>query len=297
MSRVLILLCLSIGTLVKADILSVLSQRRENTLVDLIKLAGLESTLSGPGPFTVFAPTETAFRYFGTSNLNALKNDTAKLAEFLKYHVVSGAVMSSDLMVNEKMLDSVAGPKIRVNYYMYNKHLAVEGSRVTYKDIKASNGVIHLIDHVMQAPEGSMTDILASNPDFSTLKAAVDAAGLTAALQDGPYTLLAPTNAAFARLGNSTVQALLGNTELLKSILLYHVVHGTLYSTGMHSGSLHNLEETDSERIYASYAGRTVTIDGVSHAVKKDISATNGVIHSMDHVLIPSSLKTAVANL
>lgn len=74
-----------------------------------------------PGPFTIFAPSETAFRKLSSATLGSLKNDATKLAEILKYHVVSGSLTSSDLMVNEKMLESLAGQKIRVNYYMYNK--------------------------------------------------------------------------------------------------------------------------------------------------------------------------------
>ncbi|KAL4229894.1 hypothetical protein ACF0H5_010285 [Mactra antiquata] len=295
MLRVLILSLCAAATLAQSNILDVLNSRREHTLLDLIAAAGLNSTLAGPGPFTIFAPSEAAFRYYGSAKLNALKSDPTQLANFLKYHVVSGIVMSTDLMVNEKMLDSLAGTNIRVNYYMYNKHIAVEGARVTSSNIKASNGIIHIIDHVMEAPTGTIADIIASNSDFSTLKAAVDAAGLTSALQDGPYTMFAPNNAAFAALGDDKVNALLADPQLLKSILLYHVIHGTLYSTGMHSGNLHTLEQTDMERIIASYTStRPITIDGTAHSVTKDISATNGVIHVIDHVLIPSSLKSSV---
>lgn len=265
-------------------------------MLSLIQAAGLEQALSGDGPFTIFAPSETAFRRLGTSTLDALKNDPAKLAEILKYHVVPGIYSSGNLTVNEMMLDSLNQQKIRVNYYMYNKHIAVDGARVISANFKASNGIVHIIDHVMMPPNGTIADILASNPDLSTLKAAVDAAGLTSALADGPYTLFAPKNSAFDRLGNDTVQALLGNTDLLQSILLYHVVHGTLYSTGMHSGALHTLEAVDSERLVASFGGYQVSVDG-ARVTSKDISATNGVIHIIDHVLLPSSLKPAIANL
>ncbi|XP_045206843.2 transforming growth factor-beta-induced protein ig-h3-like [Mercenaria mercenaria] len=295
MAKILIFFACVAGAL-SATVVDVLKARREATLVSLIQLAGLETALSGEGPFTVFAPSETAFRRLGSSTLAALKSDPTKLAEILKYHVVSGIYDSSNLTVNEMMLDSLSQQKIRVNYYMYNKHIAVEGARVIGANYRASNGIVHIVDKVMMAPTGTIADILSTNSDLTTLKAAVDAAGLTSALTEGPYTLFAPTDAAFALLGNDTIQALLGETDLLQSILLYHVIHGTLYSTGMHSGALHTLEDVDRERLTASFGGYQVSVDG-ARVTQKDISATNGVIHVINHVLLPSSLKSAIANL
>merc|ERR1712179_274895 len=135
-----------------------------------------------------------------------------------------------------------------------------------------------------------------SSADLSTLVAAVNAAGIGSVLNDGPYTLLAPTNDAFAALGNDTVAKLIANPALLADILKYHVIPGTLYSSGMHSGSLHNLEIEDQERVYASFLGYTVSIDN-GRLTTKDISATNGVIHKINHVLVPYHKRDAVKML
>lgn len=124
-----------------------------NTLVTAVKAAGLASALQGPGPFTVFAPTDAAFAKLPPVTLDALLKDQAKLAAILKYHVVSGKVMAADVIksngakpttLNGAALDiQVKGGKVYVN-----------GAQVTMADVAASNGVIHVIDAVVLPPSG-----------------------------------------------------------------------------------------------------------------------------------------------
>ncbi|XP_061164293.1 transforming growth factor-beta-induced protein ig-h3-like [Saccostrea echinata] len=269
----------------------------ETILVDLIDAAGLTEALSQGGPFTIFAPDNHAFNLLGNDTLNSLKADPAKLADILKYHVVSGLYhVKPDLLVNELMLDSLKGDKLRVNYYYAARHaLTVEGARITYPDKMASNGIIHRIEKVLLPPVGNIVEVLTQDGSFNTLIAAAKAAGLVEALSDGPITLMAPTDAAFSRLGNDTVNKLLQNPQLLGDVLKYHILHGTLYSKGMHSGSFHTLEEADRLRIYQSFFGSVIV--GGHRVTKPDMSATNGVVHKLDYVLVPSSLSTQIKNL
>ncbi|XP_052792976.1 transforming growth factor-beta-induced protein ig-h3-like [Mya arenaria] len=282
----------------QTTVLDVLRRYHDTTLYSLIQTAGLDTALSGTGPFTVFAPSNTAFLRSHVS-LTSLKSDPAALAQLLKLHVVSGKLMLNDLKVNEKTLTALSGETIRVNYYMYYNRVTVDGAYINSPNHVASNGVVHMIDHLMLPPNGSIPDILASTPELSTLNAAIQAAGLGPALAEGPFTLFAPTNAAFNSLGNATVQALLADTELLKSILLYHVIHGTLYTRGMHSGSLNTLEAVDREHLLASSSSVSTGTPSVDRQriTKRDVSASNGVIHEISHVLIPASFRDAVSSL
>ena len=119
-----------------------------NTLVAAVKAAGLAETLQGPGPFTVFAPTDAAFAKLPAGTVDALLMDKEKLASILTYHVVSGKVVSADITrmhganpttVNGQKLDiAVRGGRVYVN-----------GAQVTTADVSASNGVIHVIDGVL----------------------------------------------------------------------------------------------------------------------------------------------------
>ncbi|OWF45719.1 transforming growth factor-beta-induced protein ig-h3-like [Mizuhopecten yessoensis] len=269
---------------------------REQTLVALIQQAGLTDVLATGGPFTIFAPDDSAFNRLPPSALAALKNDTNALAEILKYHVVSGTYKIADLKVNEMMIETLTGDQLRINDYLYKHRITIEGASITFADKICSNGVIHRVSQVLMPPKGSIVDVLQDDGHFNTLIAAAQAAGLVDALSDGPITLMAPEDSAFARLGNDTVSKLLANPDILAEILKYHVIHGSLYSAGMHSEYLNTLELHDRERLYASFSGYTVMVDG-ARVVQKDMSATNGVVHKIDHVLIPSSLKAKIAAL
>ena len=115
------------------------------TLVAAVKAAGLADTLSGKGPFTVFAPTDAAFAKLPAGTVDALLKDIPKLKAILTYHVVSGSVMAKD--VKTGMVPTVNGQSLDVKADA--KGVTVNGAKVTAVDVAASNGVIHVIDTVM----------------------------------------------------------------------------------------------------------------------------------------------------
>jgi len=117
-----------------------------NTLVTAVKAAGLVETLKGEGPFTVFAPTDAAFAKVPTETLNALLADKAALANVLTYHVVAGKVMAADV-VKLTSAETVQGQAVSIE--VKGGKVYVDGAQVVTTDIKASNGVIHVIDAVI----------------------------------------------------------------------------------------------------------------------------------------------------
>ena len=117
-----------------------------NTLVTAVKAAGLVETLTGEGPFTVFAPTDAAFAKVPTDTLNALLADSAALANVLTYHVVAGNVMAADVV---KLTSAVTVQGQAVSIAVKDGKVYVDGAQVVATDIKASNGVIHVIDAVI----------------------------------------------------------------------------------------------------------------------------------------------------
>jgi len=116
-----------------------------NTLVAAVKAAGLVETLSGKGPFTVFAPTDAAFAKLPPGTVDALLKDPPKLKAVLTYHVVPGAVMAKD--VKTGMVKTVNGQSL--NVVANASGVTVDGAKVTATDVAASNGVIHVIDTVV----------------------------------------------------------------------------------------------------------------------------------------------------
>lgn len=116
-----------------------------NTLVTAVKAAGLVDTLKGPGPFTVFAPTDEAFAKLPKGQLEALLQDKEKLAGILTYHVVSGEVMAAD--VKSGAVETVQGSSFMVK--AADGKVMIDNANVVKTDIAASNGVIHVIDSVI----------------------------------------------------------------------------------------------------------------------------------------------------
>ena len=155
-------------------------------------------------------------------------------------------------------------------------------------DIEASNGVIHVIDTVLIPQPEAQADIveLAVNDGrFTTLVAALEAAGLVETLQgEGPFTVFAPTDDAFASLPEGTVEALLGDIPALTNILLYHVVAGAVSSEQV--VTLDSAETVQGASLAISVDGGTVSI-GEATVLIADIEASNGIIHVIDSVLVP----------
>ncbi|XP_062592425.1 transforming growth factor-beta-induced protein ig-h3-like [Saccostrea cucullata] len=269
------------------NLVEVLQNDGETTLIALVQQAGLADALLG-GEFTIFAPTNAAFAKLPQATLDSLSKDTTALANILKYHVVKGSIHKADAS-NELQLETLAGTKIRFNIYSHNHVVTVEGSKITHFDLTASNGMVHVIDTVMMPPEGSIVDLVAGNSDLSTLLSKVQSAGLAGALQGDGLTVFAPTNAAFARLGSHVLDNLRRNPQLLKEILEYHVVPHTEYSAGLYNREYVRTLDThhDVIRLGVSSSG-SVTVNRNAHVTKADISATNGVVHIIDHVLIPA---------
>jgi transforming growth factor-beta-induced protein len=253
----------------------------------LAKFPDLVSTVSGSGQVTVFAPTNTAFENLldavGQSSLDDIPEEV--LRDILEYHVVSGATLSNELSNGE--VTTVGGEDITVST---TGGITLNGSAsVTTPDVRATNGVVHIIDEVLVPPSiqpivGTIVAPAYFNKNFSTLIAAVKGASpaiLTALLSSENKTLFAPTNDAFTAAGITT----LPNQETLDAVLKYHVIASEVTSSQITSGSSN--AETMNGKIYLSNNGNGVFINGTSKVVTTDIQASNGVVHVIDRTLMP----------
>merc|ERR1711872_308609 len=260
------------------------------TLVDFVVKAGLAETLSGPGPFTVFAPDNDAFA--------TLSGDTELLKKVLLFHVLSGNAMSKDV-TNDLSVASVEGTELRANVYLKSKYydgfVTINGKRVYKTDIVADNGVIHMVSDVIYPfPTGNIAEVVTGDERFSTLLAAVGAADLAETLATGgPFTVFAPTNDAFAKVPKDALDALLADKDALTKVLLRHVVPGTMFSKGI-TWTTHNTAGGAEEDMVATQVFKAGVIKVVSsvdgkrsgaRVVDADIIATNGVIHAIDTVI------------
>jgi transforming growth factor-beta-induced protein len=270
------------------------------TLAAALTAAGLVDTLKGAGPFTVFAPTDDAFAKLPAGTVeNLLKPENKKqLTEILTYHVVSGSVLAADV-VKLTSAKTVNGADVKIT--VKDGKVKVNDANVVTTDILASNGVIHVIDAVILPPAPAVVepaaapakpmdiiDTAVANGNFKTLAAALNAAGLIPTLKRrGPYTVYAPTDAAFAKLPAGTVENLLKpeNRKQLVAILTYHVTAGKKLDAktiAAHSG-VGTIQGTN---IKVTASGGKVMLNNAT-VVTPDVMATNGVIHVIDTVLLP----------
>ncbi|MBK6823397.1 MAG: fasciclin domain-containing protein [Saprospiraceae bacterium] len=254
-----------------------------NTLEAAIGAAGLAPTLQGAGPFTVFAPTDAAFAALPPGTVEALlKDPQGALTQILLYHVVGANALSSGL-TNGQFIKTINGKSVNV---LINKDgVFINNAKVTVADVLADNGVVHVLDAVL-LPPATVADVIVNSPIHNTLEAAAGAAGLVPTLQGaGPFTIFAPTDAAFAALPPGTVEALLKDPQgALTQILLYHAVGANALSTGLTNGQFIKTINGKSVNVLINKDGVFINNAKVTVA---DVLADNGVVHVLDAVLLP----------
>ena len=264
------------------------------TLAAALGAADLAGALKGDGPFTVFAPTDEAFAKLPAGTVESLlkPENKAKLQAILTHHVIGSQVPASKV-VTLSGATTLGGQ--RVDIKADGSGVTVDGATVVQTDIACDNGLIHVIDTVILPADKNLVETAAAAGTFDTLIAAAKAAGLAGALSGSDnLTVFAPTDDAFAKLPEGTVESLLKpeNKQQLVNILKYHVVSGRVYSeTAVTAGSAKTLE--------GSPVTITADADGArvneSNLIATDLDASNGVIHVIDTVLMPPA-KSAEAS-
>lgn len=258
------------------------------TLASLLQQAGLVDTLATGGPFTVFAPTDAAFAKVPKATLDALAADPAKLKAVLLYHVVPGRVTAADVV---KLTSAKTAEGRSLGIKVSNGSVFVDGAQVTTPDVVASNGVIHVIDSVlipqeaMPAAPKTIVQTAVAAGSFKTLASLLKKAGLVGTLQGkGPFTVFAPTDAAFAKVPKATLAALGKNKAQLRSVLLYHVVKGNVPAAKV--VKLRSAKTLNGKAVSIRVNGGNVLVGG-ARVTTADVKASNGVIHVVNKVLIP----------
>jgi uncharacterized surface protein with fasciclin (FAS1) repeats len=270
---------------------------RYSILSEALAAASLNATLSGSGPFTLFAPTDAAFGLLltelGLTKAQLLGN-LPLLTAVLTYHVLPARVLKAGVPLG-KAVTTVQGGVFKVEA-SGSDLLITDGrnraARVSATDMIAANGVIHTLERVLLPANRNIVETaVAAAPEFSILVEAVIAANLQGALSGtGPLTVFAPTNAAFAALLTElglTKAQLLANTALLTRVLTYHVVSGRVLKADIVPG-----------QAITTLQGQTFTVGSDllitdsrarrSPIASTDLFTSNGVIHTLGRVLLPT---------
>merc|ERR1712178_123177 len=222
----------------------------------------------------------------------------AQLVDLLTYHVASGDVHAKDLM-DMQMLKTVEGKNVTVR--TEGNTILIDSSKVTTADVQASNGVVHIIDAVLMpsnAPKPvskTIVDLAVATPELSTLVTALKAADLVKTLSSkGPFTVFAPSNKAFAALPKGVLANLLKpeNKAQLVDLLTYHVASGDVHAKDLMDMQM--LKTVEGKNVTVRTEGKTILIDS-SKVTTADVQASNGVVHIIDAVLMPSNAPKPVS--
>jgi uncharacterized surface protein with fasciclin (FAS1) repeats len=296
-----------------------------STVVAAVQAAGLVDTLNGEGPFTIFAPANSAFEKIPADQLDALLADpTGDLTSILTLHVVAGQRLSSADLAEAGSVATVNGEEI--TFAADGDTITINGgqAKVVCADVPTANATVHIIDGVllpsaMNAPdqgaalepsgpacssipmrgEGSFAGMAddpaataaSNNPELSTLVSAVQAAGLVDTLNgEGPFTIFAPANSAFAQLPQADLQAVLDDPAgLLTTILTYHVVAGEQLSSA-DLAEIGSVTTVEGEELTFSSDGGALTLNGGQGTVVcADVPTANATVHIIDGVLMPAA--------
>lgn len=258
-------------------------------LAGALTTAGLVDTLEGAGPFTVFAPDDAAFAAFESAHPGVLAGlSRADLTTILTYHVVAGAAVTAKQLKNNEVFTTVSGSPVLIDTSSGVKltdGIKADDASVTTPDIEATNGVIHVIDFIIQPPAKDIVATAVAAGTFSQLAGALTAAGLVPTLQGkGPFTVFAPTDTAFGAVTAPTGTALV-------NLLKYHVVGAAAGSGDLTDGeALTTLDAATTSKLTVDLASGVKIKDSTATEAKvgpANILAKNGVIHVVDKVLLP----------
>lgn len=269
------------------------------SLVAAVQKAGLASTLSGEGNFTVFAPTNAAFSAFlsdnGFAELDDVPNDV--LEQVLLNHVLGSEVKAADVSTGYvSNLATYGNTQSNLSLYINTSSGVVLNGDVTVTatDLDASNGVVHKVDKVIALP--TVATFAAADPTFSILVQALTRSDLSANYAEtlagtGPFTVFAPTDDAFGDLLTELSASALSDIDAatLEAALQYHVVNGAnVLAADLSEGqTVTTLEGSDFTISLSGGASITDANSRESNITVTDVQASNGVVHVIDKVLLP----------
>jgi len=257
-----------------------------STLASLLKKAGLYDTLNSGGPYTVFAPTNAAFAKLPADELQALQNNPSALSYILQAHVIGGYILAPQLKDGSSQ-NAINGQSLQ--FTISGGSIMVNNARVSNSDTIVNNGVVHEVDSVLVdvVTESIAEILLEKQAQFSTLDLLLTIADLHSVLLSGQFTLFAPTNAAFtniaAALPDIRTQS---DKDKYAEILKNHVISG-----------VYNARDLSDNQVLTTLHGQKVTVHlnpsakiNSANIIETDIKATNGVIHVIDAVLVPTDV-------
>ncbi|XP_078259295.1 periostin-like isoform X2 [Rhinoraja longicauda] len=250
--------------------------------------SNLRRDIEGQGTFTIFAPSDEAWMLLNAEVRSALlSNVNIELLNALHYHMVDHRLLTKDMKNGMTVPSMYSDLNLLINHYT-NGIVTVNCARIIYANQIATNGIVHVIDRVITAIGSNLEETIEATDELSSFRAAAAASGLFGILgKGGHYTIFAPTNEAFDNVPREVLERILSDDVAMKAMLNYHILNTVHCSEAIMSGAAYaTLEGTNIE---IGCEGDSLTVNGEKMVNRKDIVATNGVIHLINKVLIPDA--------
>ncbi|KAJ7997483.1 hypothetical protein DPEC_G00229480 [Dallia pectoralis] len=253
-------------------------------------ISKLREEIEGKGSFTMFAPSNEAWDGLKPEVRNGLvSNVNIELYNSLHYHMIGRRLLTKDLKNNMYFTSMYNDLGLYINHYS-NGIVTVNCARVVYANQVATNGVVHVIDHVITPVASTIKEALDVDDNLSLFNAIAQASGVMEKLgQPGHYTLFVPNNDAMNTLDPRFLERISGDKSLMAALVNYHLLNSVQCSEAIMSGTAY--ETAEGSNVEIGCEGDSLTVNNVKMVQQKDIVTTNGVIHLIDKVLIPDSAK------
>ncbi|XP_068572082.1 periostin-like isoform X2 [Cebidichthys violaceus] len=253
-------------------------------------MSKLREEIEGKGSFTMFAPSNDAWDLVESNVRSALVgNVNVELYNALHFHMVNRRILTKDMKNDMTFTSMYNDLGLYINHYS-NGIVTVNCARIIHGNQVATNGVVHVIDRVINSVSNNIKEVLDVTDELSTFRDSVLASGMMDKLdQPGHYTLFAPTDEAFDKLSPGYLERIMGDKAVIAALVNYHLLNSVQCSEAIMAGSVY--ETTEGSTIEIGCDGDSLTVNGIKMVLKKDVVTTNGVIHFIDQVLIPDSAK------
>lgn len=254
-----------------------------NRFVSLLNLTDLSSDLDSSKRYTVFAPNDQAFASLSPEALEELANDKELLRDTLMMHISKGKIVTEAMNDKDKITSLGGTEELWVNVIDNRRTIVVQGGKIVQSNQGARNGVIHVINRVMKPTAGDIKTILQNDPNFSIVSQMVE----NMALNFTNITFFAPTDKAFLVMDRERLERLISNEDCVERFVKYHMLPKPLYSGAMKNGRFPTVEGQFVD-IINSNEGEGMRVND-ARVTDPDVTANNGIVHTIDRVLMPVS--------
>ena len=282
-----------------------LEERQSTILQGLFEIAEISEEIDVLSNSTIFAPSEKALLSLPKAFMDDLKADKSKLKEFLMYHVATPKTCQCDFENNKRLDSGITDKKLRINMYgavpfslldaSPRQISTVQCARLTSLDDEICGGMIHTVDKVLLPPGGNIVEVIKSSGTFAKFMELIEFAELENELNlEGPYTILAPTDRAFEHISDSLTDKAFSDKDAAVKLVKNHILSDMVCCAGItrhipfldlsghrtQNGDIISLRRSRGGHIYAERSELTTC----------DMVADNGVVHTIDRLLVPDQL-------